>query len=573
MLTNHRRLWTNLSLSLAFLVLSLIYIWPFAHHGIIYGSGDLMFHANRIEELYQDAKQGVFIPRISSYAFNQVGSGINFFYPWIFLYPFVFFRMLTNNPIIAFYCGIVLINFLTLWIAYSAMLKFAYSKVRAIIFAIIYTFSSYRLYLVFNQNVLAEVIAFTFIPLVLLGFYEVFFRDDSKWPILALGMTFLIYSHMLTTAFTAIFMLVTLVIFWYFIDEKSERLISAIKAAALSLVLSAFYLIPFIEQTLSNDLVASWRGLEFAQLPSDVIINSLDNSPYQFIGFILILTVMLGFVFWKNAGNVEQYAYLAGILLVIATTTIIPWDKFLDTPLSIIQFPYRLNGLATLLLSVYLSRIVHFWIVNGSDNYHVNKIILILLLSIIPVGLTFSASTQLISSRNKVPYLDKRPTARHYYPQKYGTSYNLRSSDWNNLLHYYAHNGSFDYFPKATSNEVITRIITHNARIGDRNRSLNGRITPKPNKIIYDLKGIKAGEKIILPVLYYHNDLVKVGNSSFQKPNVTKDRLIEVTIPKNNKLVIVKYQNSLIEKATVLISILTWASLIFIFLRKRVGRR
>ena len=143
--TRKRKVWFNIGLCILFLLLSIVYVWPFAHRGVIFGSGDLMFHVNRMEELYQDIQRGVLVPRISSFSFNQVGSGINFFYPWVLLYPFAIIRLLTHNPISAFYIGIVLINFLTLGIAYYSMLRFASSRKRAFAFAIIYSFANYSL--------------------------------------------------------------------------------------------------------------------------------------------------------------------------------------------------------------------------------------------------------------------------------------------------------------------------------------------------------------------------------------------------------------------------------------------
>lgn len=558
----------NLILGVVFLILSVVYVWPFSHHGIIFGSGDLMFHANRMEELYKDIQHGVIIPRIATYSFNRVGSGINFFYPWIFLYPFVIFRLITHNPIVSFYLGIILINFVTLWIAYYSMMRFSSSRVRSLVFAIVYFLANYRLYLIFNQNVLAEALAYTFMPLVLLSFYEVFFRDSKKWPLFGIGMTFLVYSHMLTTALIAIFCLITLIIFWYFIDSKKERIIAAIKAALLALGLSSFYIFPFIEQTLSNKLVASWKGLEFVQTPVSTVTNSLNNSPYQFIGFMLILTILFGFTIWPKVGIEDKYAYISGILLVVLTTTLIPWAKFIHTPLATIQFPYRLNGIASLLLCIYLSKIIQLWICNIHNNYHINQYLMLLFLTIIPVGLIFSAEEQIISSRIKLTYLSKRPTVKHYYPLQNGTSYNLSKEDWGNQLHYFAHNGSFDYFPVAVGNRV-NQVALHMGIVDHRRIPLENRLSTKPNEISYNLSELKAGSNIVLPILYYKNVMVKVGQQKYAEPKVTQNALIQITVPKQDKRVTVKYKNSSIDIISLWISVITWLGLIGVFLKNR----
>lgn len=345
-----------------FCVMSVIYIWSFAHLRIVFGSGDLMFQANRIEELYQDVIHGVFVPRISAYTFNQVGSGINFFYPWILLYPFVIFQLITRNPISAFYLGIFLETLVTLLLSYYAMRKYSTNRKRAIIFAISYTFANYRLYLVFNQNVLAESIAYTFLPLVLLGFYEIFYRNIKSWPILAIGMTMLLYSHMLTTALTALFMLVTLVFTWKKISNKGLRLVAGVKAAILSFLLSAFYLVPFFEQTVTNHLTASWVGLFLIKTPMETITSSINNEPTQVVGFLLIIVLIFGFFYWKRANTADRYTYVSGIVLVVLTTTLFPWAKLLNTPVANLQFPYRLTGLATLMLTIYLSTVIIYLI-------------------------------------------------------------------------------------------------------------------------------------------------------------------------------------------------------------------
>lgn len=66
-----------------YMAISILYVVMGLKYHIIYTGTDFIFHANRIEELYQNIQSGVFIPRISTHSFNNIGSGVNFFYPWI----------------------------------------------------------------------------------------------------------------------------------------------------------------------------------------------------------------------------------------------------------------------------------------------------------------------------------------------------------------------------------------------------------------------------------------------------------------------------------------------------------
>lgn len=553
---------TLVMLTMAFLILSIGYVWSFIRLHLILGSGDFMFHANRMEELYRNVQQGVLIPRISTYTFNQVGSGINFFYPWLLLYPWVLLRLITHNPISAFYLYLILETFVTLSVAYYAMHKYSNSKKRAIIFSLLYCFANYRLYLVFNQNVLAESIAYTFVPLVLLGFYETFFGNRNKWPLLAIGMSLLLYSHMLTTALTALFLLVTLLIFWRNVKQKGERILSGIKAVALSTLLTAFYLFPFFEQVLGNHLRASWRGLRLIQQPMQVIEFSINDIPVAVVGAVLILTVLLGFIYLKYSPVVEKYSYFSGTVLALLTTSLFPWSMFSHTLIANLQFPYRFNGLATIMLCIYLSFIIEQLSISLRDNYHVSVSVSLFLLFMIVGGLVLTSSQQIISERSQVPLLNKRPTVENYYPSKNNCSYNLTKRNWHNMFYYYGHNGSFDYFPVAVKNEVNTAVVTHQAVINGKKVPFDNRLTSGPNKIKYNLAGIKAGTLVKLPVLYYKNDLVKTGNGRFEKPMVTSVDTIQVRVPKYTKNVIIKYHNSFLDNSTLIISLLTWLGVI-----------
>ncbi len=572
-----KRLRDNFLIGIFFLVIACLYVYLFARTKLIFSAGDMMFHANRMEELFRDVQHGVLIPRISTYTFNQVGSGINFFYPWIFLYPFVIFRLITGNPIMAFYLGVILETFLTLAIAYYSMHQYSHSKTRSLVFALIYTLANYRLYLVFNQNVLAESIGYTFVPLVLLGFYEVFFSNQQKWPLFGIGMTLLIYSHMLTTALTASFLLLTFLIFLPVIQGKGKRLLSAVKAAGLSLALTAFFLVPFFEQTLTNHLRASWKGFNYVALPMHVIENSLNNAPWQVIGFVLLLTLTFGFLGLKHAPAVEKFSYFSGLVLVLLTTTLFPWDKLLGTPIANLQFPYRLNGLATVMLSIYLSLLIEQAIRFLQSHYHVSSYLSIFVILAGLMCLTVSASEQIISWRSSDLMIDKRPTVNNYYLQNKNVNgcYNLRRNNWQNQFYYYGHNGAFDYFPVniKADGQLITSIVTHHALVDGRKVNLTSRLTSKPNAIRYDLSGLKAGSTVQLPILFYHNDVVKIGNSDYRKPMVSNSTTVVVKVPQTHKQVTVKYQDSLLDVISVLVSVLAWLVVAASYLYRKLHRR
>lgn len=572
----------NSSLFIVFLLVSIIPVWLFARTHMVLGAGDLMFHANRMEELYQDVSHGVLIPRISTYSFNEVGSGINFFYPWFFLYPFVIFRFITHNPISAYYCGLVLESFATLYIAYYSMHRYSRSTTRAFVFAILYSLANYRIYLVYNQDVLAESLGYMFMPLALVGFYETFFRDKNYWPLLGLGMALILLSHMLTTALIAIFFLITLIVFWRNVNEKNKRLIGCMKAVVLCISLAAFYLLPFFEQTFGNYIRASWTGFNFVQQPMEVIETSINNVPNQVVGLFLILALLLGWAYVGKVSVADKYTYFAGLVLVVLTTKLMPWGAFLHTPLANLQFPYRLDGLATLMLTIYLSTIINKWIVRLKSDYRVSIALSLCVVIIVTLGVALQGSYQVIHERRTVPVLSKRPTVSHNYAMQNNGNYNLTKETWRNMFYFYGHNGAFDYMPLATTgkaangfvapNKPLHYVIQHQAVVNGKKVSMNHHWFSHPNGMAFDLRNFKAGTKVELPILYYKHDVVKVGNGKFETPVISKAATVTVTVPVNHKQAIVKYQDSLLDRLSLIWSILSWLLLTIIFGYKR-GRK
>ncbi|MBB1062621.1 hypothetical protein [Limosilactobacillus fastidiosus] len=171
---------------------------------------------------------------------------------------------------------------------------------------------------------------------------------------------------------------------------------AAFKAVGLSILLTAFYLFPFIEQTFGNHLRASWTDFNFVQQPMQIINSSINDEPVQVVGFLLILTLLLGFIYLRKSAVLEKYSYFSGLVLVLLTTKLFPWGAILNTPLVNLQFPYRLNGLATIMFCIYLSFIVENIVIRLKKSYYVTTIVSLLVLITITNGLVITASHQII---------------------------------------------------------------------------------------------------------------------------------------------------------------------------------
>ena len=263
------------ALLVIFGLISVVFTSIFIVNGQIALDSDGSFHFSRVEELYQNLKAGSFFTFIATHTFHGSGVGTFLFYPAVFLYPWAGLRFIVD-PISAFYIWYGAIIFLTLVIAYYSMVNFSKSRLRAYIFALFYTIASYHLYLGIKNYVLGEFIAYMFVPLVMYGFYEVIWGEPKKWPLLAIGTTALLYSHLLSVAMAVDIMTMLLVI--GLIAKTSltwQRVGALLKSVALAFILGAWVIVPFITDYLKSDLGGPRPGFTWVLSVTELLNASL----------------------------------------------------------------------------------------------------------------------------------------------------------------------------------------------------------------------------------------------------------------------------------------------------------
>ena len=351
-------------LMLIYLILSIAMTAVINTKGIIWGGDDMVYHIGRLISLKSSFQNGVIIPNISSSNFGLIGYGINLFYPWVTLVPMVIISMLIHDPITAYYVGLAFFMFVSFGISHYAMKRFSGSEKQAVIFSLIYSLANFRLIDVFSRADLAEYIATVFLPLAFLGFYETFFRNYHKWPILAAGMSLLLLSHVLTTVIVTFFFIVSLIFCWFMSHDYLARIKAGLAAIITAVLASAIFLFPFLAeisyQSYQQPSPYVLKGKPFVKMFSASLINdanrSLDGNIYN-IGIVLLIALVLGIFFFKSFTKRYKVIYLLSVLSLWMVTDLFPWKVFQPTPLNVIQFPFRFLLIATLLLSVVATRI------------------------------------------------------------------------------------------------------------------------------------------------------------------------------------------------------------------------
>lgn len=140
--------------------------------------------------------------------------------------------------------------------SYLCFARISGSRRGGVLGAALYTLSAYRLVCVYFRAAVGEYTAMSFLPLVLLGVYEIYACEKPRfahWAPLAVGMAALVQCHLISTELTGAFLLVFCLLRLRQ-TLRPARLLAWCKAAALAFGLSAWFLLPFVSTTLSVDL-------------------------------------------------------------------------------------------------------------------------------------------------------------------------------------------------------------------------------------------------------------------------------------------------------------------------------
>ncbi len=350
----------------------------------IWNGDDIYYQIQRITGIDHSIHAGLF-PTISTINFGKIGYGVNMFYPWITLIPFGLINLFTQNIISTYYLTIGFLFFISLLISHYSMYKFSHSTVQAIVFALIYNFCNYRLIELIPRSSLAEYIATIFLPLGFLGLYEILFKNYKNWFILAIGMTLIVMTHILTSFMTVVIFAFILLISWLKIDHKLQRLLALTYAAITTFLLSSVFLLPFLLeekfQKYSQPDPQQLIGTDFWQS----MIMGFNNSAqrmvegnYYNLGVVLIVVMILGLIAFKKMDITNKSIYLLGIGIFLLSTNLFPWSLLQNTVFNVIQFPFRLLMFSSLFLSITGSYLFLTYVSNQTHLYSVTALLIIL---------------------------------------------------------------------------------------------------------------------------------------------------------------------------------------------------
>ncbi len=334
-----------------------------------YRGDDIFYHIYKIEGMKDAMQNGQFPVYIYPYSLNGYGY-LHALYPSLFVYPAALLRMLGVSLSVCYKSLLVGINIGTAAIAYFAARRlWKQYKWAPLLFSVLYLTIPYRLTNLWVRAALGELLATMFMPLVVVGLYELFCGDRKKWWILALGYSGLIQCHVLSCVMTALFS-VMIGLFYADVFFREKRWIQLLKVLGATLLLNAWFLIPcfvYIGAGLDLDVLSQdfrrqiLNITELFQIYTPRVYDSYRGYRSNSLGLSVLLCMGAALtgafcIRKKNSRQVFYTVLLAcGFLFTIMTTNLIPWDllkenRLIDQLTETIQFSWRFLAFAGLCL-------------------------------------------------------------------------------------------------------------------------------------------------------------------------------------------------------------------------------
>ncbi len=347
------------------------------------------YHMERVEGVANALRAGIFPVRIEPSWLQGYGYANGLYYSDIFLVFPAILRIIGFSVTESFNAYLLTVNALIIVISNYAFRKIIKNEYVALIMTAMYALSEVKYYQFMRGGAIGEGTALVFMPLVLLGFYEIFYGEneilDKKqvntsrkgWIYLSIGYSGLICCHILSTEITIIVsvLFVLLNIKRLFVRKN---IFEIIRAALFTVLMTLWFSVPFLESYIFENINIKYvysRKIQGAGLyPLQLIINfygkfqvvdgeGITGFTKIGIGPVLIISTVAFlvslFIKRKNKNDLGRFCVVLCFIAIVLTafsTKVFPWDYLQENVgsmrglISAIQFPLRFLEWATLLL-------------------------------------------------------------------------------------------------------------------------------------------------------------------------------------------------------------------------------
>lgn len=516
------------------MILSLCFLMPFLWtKGSLYGD-DLHFHIMRMESL-----SNVFRSPINFEQFYNGGQAINLFYPYLLYYPYFLIYKLIGHFWIAWIIYLYLLTNMTLFIAYKSAKTISNSNKVGLIFALLYGFSAYRSHNILVRFAVGEFISSAILPLVFCGLYLIIKTKGKRWLPLTIGMTLLIYSHVMSAIITTVILSILAILTFTHWEEKGAILLSVIKAALITIFLTAAFWAPMLEQFASVKISGVTKlapSLYSLPLKEVLTVNLRNDILSHHIGLVFLIMIVFLITRYKQFTAFDKLIWWFGIFFWLSTTNLLNWDSLHFLHRGFIQLPWRFNTYALLMIS-YLT---------ASQIRRVRKYYALALLPLVIAGLHIFSLTSAINR------LANSPVAFPWTELSYRNDYNQLTNtvfvpDYTNVAPGFSDN--------INPNDPRWKIIQHEIYI-------NENLVKSENSYQADTASFKVTNPFkdkasaYLPVYFYKGQVVTVNGQTVSS-SVSSWSSTKIELPKGENTITVTYAYTKLARLAQLLSLIT----------------
>ncbi|MDF4188106.1 hypothetical protein PV941_03345 [Ligilactobacillus salivarius] len=312
-------------------------------------------HLWRFEAISDALRNGKLPPIVNFMGYGNVGEAFNGIYPWLTSLIFVIPRIIfTNKPLLALFVGFYLLNTLTILNAYLLVRKLSENYWIKIIGITLYQLNSYHMMLLYSRDAWGEALAYTFLPLVMLGCYLIWNNKKLGILHLSLGMGLIVNSHVIS--------IILIIVLISIMEIYRVCLLKVTFKECKYFILSGLFTIPSVIFTITNILniiiknaiKSPWKGfivVDTWQSLQAMLQNKITIFNIGFVSFILLCILFILAIVTKSNGVWRKYIIGAGVAYFL-TLNIVPLPTGISQSfIGTIQFAGRLLAIVMLLLT------------------------------------------------------------------------------------------------------------------------------------------------------------------------------------------------------------------------------
>ncbi len=530
----------------------------FFRKNIIVGD-DLTYHLNRFQGLANAFEEGQILPKIYPYANYGYGYASPLFYCDFFLYPFAIMFHFGLSAVLCYKACVFFYTLLGNLFVYLIFKEETNNRLLTLIAVILYSCTNYHLQNIYVRAALGEILAMTFIPLVIHSIYKILVKSEDAWAYLGISFSCLLMCHLISTFLYALFFFVMIIV--YVVSNRKDielikkTIITIIKGTLLALLITAWYLFPMLEQLQSqtfwlsinaqyNNINAGTQTLKEILTNVFALSDNFDDFEIKAsasVGPVLLL-MAIGYIFVKKNKYVTIITLYCVVLFLIILG-VLPGDY-----LNVMQFYFRLYIVIFPLLII-----VAIYFINNLNNESIKKIVCltICIYSIINISIAINKTKE-----------------GEYFLSNNADIYQINSikSHLYDLDYNHDELGGCEYLPYTERvNYKEDTEIKFKDEYGTFVKYYPGYFAKVTNKYFSTLEfkteGVKEGTELLLPVAYYKGYSAYIlNNDVWQKRDISYDeetKRLVVFAKEGSQTYKVVYTGTAIQKVTLIISFST----------------